>query len=501
MKKFVKSAVKATAAAVAIATIATATGLVPSLLHFRTYQQPVVHDHSTKTAILHWSRQIGKSYTLAGWSVNRLTRQLQTHDTWLVTVLSNSRANGAEFVLKCHDVCRKLGQAFTEDGNRADLENRKDLDEDAKLELMRFEIRLEIGGKLGRIIVLAANPRTARGFSGDLILDEFAFHQDSRAIWDAAEPIISANPDFLLRIASTGNGRRNMFYQLIAEGRIPYYRVKRSEAHAMGELKIYSVITGKEITPDQARAESSDKRSYDQNYECEFNDEASALLTQELISAAEREGVAIERQEWSEATVERLRSATIGELYLGQDVARRRDYSVQAVLEKIGQGYRVVAMLRMEGMRLPTQQGQLMRMMTLPRMRTACIDMTGLGLGLVEYSQEEPWGQNVQGVDFSTTEPISQRLRTDGKKGETARVTEIMATELLGVFEDHRIDIPQDPELRDDLRKPERLVSPGGRVSIAAVRDEAGHADHFWAIALAIRASTRPIASFSSTLI
>jgi len=47
---------------------------------------------------------------------------------------------------------------------------------------MRLELRVKAQGKLGRIKVLAANPRTARGFSGDLILDEFAFHEDSAAI-------------------------------------------------------------------------------------------------------------------------------------------------------------------------------------------------------------------------------------------------------------------------------------------------------------------------------
>ncbi|ACB76693.1 terminase large subunit domain-containing protein [Opitutus terrae] len=487
-----KAAKKLAKAAVAVAAIAVATGgMVPTLLHYRGYQLPVIHDHTTKTAILHWSRQIGKSTTLAGWAVDRLLKQLQTHDTWLVTVLSNSRANGGEFVLKVHEVCRKLGQAFVEDGNREALADDKTMSEDAKLELMRFEVRLQVGQKLGRIIVLAANPRTARGFSGDLILDEFAFHQDSRAIWEAAEPIISANPEFLCRISSTGNGRRNMFYQLIAEGRIPYYRMRRSDAWKRGEIRIYSVVTGEEITPDQARAEASDKRAYDQNYEGEFNDEASALLTQELISAAEREGIAIEHQEWSEATIERLRTKTIGDLFLGQDVGRKRDFSVQTVIERIGSGYRVVAMLRMENMRLPAQQRELEKICKLPKFRSAEIDMTGLGLGLVEYAQEEPWGGNVRGVNFGSSEPISLKLRADGKKGETAPVTELMATELLGVFEDKRIEIPMDPELRDDLRKPEKLVSPSGRVSIAAVRDEAGHADHFWSVALAVRASVR----------
>jgi phage FluMu gp28-like protein len=63
-----------------------------------------------------------------------------------------------------------------------------------------------------------------------------------------------------------------------------------------------------------------------------------------------------------------------------------------------------------------------------------------------------------------------------------------MATDLLESFEDKRWEIPIDDQLREDLRKPEKITSPGGRVSIAATRDEAGHADHFWSLALAERA-------------
>jgi len=33
------------------------------------------------------------------------------------------------------------------------------------------------------------------------------------------------------------------------------------------------------------------------------------------------------------------------------------------------------------------------------------------------------------------------------------------------------------------------VTSPGGRVSIAATRTEAGHADHFWSFALALEAA------------
>ena len=63
-------------------------------------------------------------------------------------------------------------------------------------------------------------------------------------------------------------------------------------------------------------------------------------------------------------------------------------------------------------------------------------------------------------------------------------------------FEQHLATCPECEEakraylkLRDDLRKPEKITSPSGRVSIAATRDEAGHADHFWSLALAVEAA------------
>ncbi len=64
------------------------------------------------------------------------------------------------------------------------------------------------------------------------------------------------------------------------------------------------------------------------------------------------------------------------------------------------------------------------------------------------------------------------------------------------MYEDRRIQHPGDGELRDDLRKPEKRTSPGGRVSIAATRDEAGHADHFWSFALALEAAASAPAPF-----
>jgi phage FluMu gp28-like protein len=485
----------------------------------RPYQQAIFDDRSSGILILHWSRQIGKSFTLAAWAVDRLL----SRPGRLVTVLSNSRENGAEFVAKCAEVCHLNGTEYES----------VDKSQGLRFQNMRMEVRIRANGKVGRIKVLAANPRTARGFSGDLILDEFAFHEDSAAIWEAAEPILASNPDFLCRMASTGNGRRNLFYRMVSGGRsmggsgdppdaasdpldastpaaarvarqngqvaratqeegicisslgTKVSRITRTQAHGMG-VKIYDSNTREAITPEEAREQALDKRAYDQNYECSFADENLTLLSHELITTAERDDAGfICEQDWSQECLRSLLTAH-GSLFVGFDVGRKVDLSVITVMEDLN-GLKVVrGILRIQNMRLPEQQERLGEICRLPKFRRAAIDMTGLGLGLFEYAQKQFGSSRIHGINFSTTVPATRAMALEGRKRETVRVTEAMAMELLQAYEDRRIQHPADARLRDDLRKPEKITTPGGRVSIAATRDEAGHADHFWSFALAV---------------
>ena len=162
-----------------------------------------------------------------------------------------------------------------------------------------------------------------------------------------------------------------------------------------------------------------------------------------------------------------------------------------AVIEELN-GLKVVrAILRMRDLRLPEQQERLGEICRLPKFRRAAIDMTGLGLGLFEYAQREFGSGRIQGVNFATMVPATRAIRRDSGKREMVRVTESLAMELLRTYEDRRIQHPAEARLREDLRKPEKVTTPGGRVSIAATRDEAGHADHFWSFALALEAGAR----------
>lgn len=454
---------------------------VAAKIVFHLWQVPVFDDRESGVSLLLWSRQIGKSFVLACWAVDRcLSRPGR-----LVTVLSNSKDNGAEFNATVGKILKLVGEA-------AEEVEQTDLSPDIEYQNMHYDTRIRVGGKTSRIKVLAANPRTARGFSGDLILDEFAFHEDGAAIWEAAEPILASNPDFLCRIASTLNGKRNMFWTLIESGLYPVNTVRRSDAYKLG-LKIYSLgETRREITPAEARAAAVDKKAYDQNYECIAGDETTVLLTHALIDAAtDNEAGVICSGQWSEEALERIAAAT-GPLYLGGDIGRTRDLTKFAVGEEVGSTIVVRAWLTLEGVRLPDQQAALSVPLGRRNFRRACVDMTGIGLGLVEYSQDEFGFARVVGVNFSSTVPISRRLLGTGRRGrgaaQTVPITEHMATELLGRHEDGTIRYPCDLACKDDLRKPERQVSPSGRVSIAATRDAAGHADGFWSLALLCRA-------------
>jgi phage FluMu gp28-like protein len=491
----------------------------PAPLHLRDYQQNAFDNRTNGIELWLWGRQTGKSFTLAAWAIDRLL----TRPGRLVTILSNSLANGAELNQKCAQVAHLYQQALGSAGvPRAELgvppnspfaTNQpflidQDLSHPIQFDCMNYETRVTIGGQTSRIKILPANPRTARGFSGDLILDEFAFHENSTAIWEAAEPILSAHPDYLCRIASTPNGRHNMFYRLVTDPAIFKRIVPRSEAWRQG-LQIFHPTTRQPITPFEARALAHDKRAYDQNYECIFESENMALLSHELISAAEDPTVGlICDDQWSEealATIspdDECRSANgnpvrnsnfaLRNYYVGVDVGRHQDLTVISVVEKQGDMFYVRAMLRLRNVRLPQQQELLEVACRSPRFAGAQIDMTGLGLGLYEYTRQK-YGDRIRGLNFASSIPLSVPfgLRTSKFELSSAKAPEVLALRLLQVYESKRIRHPVDSLLREDLRKPERITTPEGRVSIVASRGESGHADHFWSLALAIDAALR----------
>ena len=74
----------------------------------------------------------------------------------------------------------------------------------------------------------------------------------------------------------------------------------------------------------------------------------------------------------------------------------------------------------------------------------------------------------------------------------TTQVKEALAYPLRGAMEDRKLRIPDDARIRADLRKVQKQVTAAGNIRFVAESTPDGHADRFWALALALHAGSSP---------
>ena len=302
-----------------------------------------------------------------------------------------------------------------------------------------------------RIIGLPANPDTARGFSGNVVLDEFAFHRDGRKIWTALYPTITRG--YKIRIISTPNGKSGKFYELWSGD-------NRWSKH---EVDIYTAVKdGLPIDIEELREGCDGEDDWLQEYCCEFLDEASAFLTFELITGCENdEMTSLELPEFFNPS---------GDLFLGMDIGRKKDLSVIWLWEKLADVFVTRAVQELKRMKFRDQKSILYEYLSLPRLRRACIDNTGIGANLAEDAMLDFGKSRVEEVTF-----------TSAAKGE-------MAINMHQVFEDKLARIPISKNIRSDLHSVKKIVTAANNIRYDADRNENGHADRFWAAGLGLHA-------------
>lgn len=304
-----------------------------------------------------------------------------------------------------------------------------------------------------RITALPANPDTARGFSANVFLDEFAFHADSRKIWQALFPVISAGHRII--VVSTPNGKGNKFYELMTDKSLDKVWMRQT-------TDIYEAVAdGLPRNIEELKAGINDDDAWAQEYELKWLDEASAWLDYDLISSVEHD----------QAGNPKLYAD--GPCYIGNDIAARNDLWVAWVLEKVGDVLwtREINVQRRKAFAVQDQiMDELMRKYRVLRL---CMDQTGMGEKPVEDAMRRYGTSRVEGILF--TGPNKQVLATVGKQ----------------VFEDRKIRIPMgDTDLRADLHKLRKITTPTGNVRFEADSDSAGHADRAWACFLSLYAAS-----------
>lgn len=260
------------------------------LISLRGYQAEVFW-YKIRILFLLWRRQDGKSFTLACKALDRMM-ELRNH---LCVFCSASIPLGSEFIRKEAEVWTKVmekyraaakarEQLFESNADGLGIDDLCDLFEHEKLETKIWHDRTTYS----RSRVVAPNPATAVGWTGDVFLDEVGRMPDLKNLLEALMPIFESNPEFIMRMATTPppeddhysfelfqppvrefevNPLGN-FYDAPGSG-ILVHRHDAWDAELAG-CHLHHPRTGAPITPEEHRSLSFDKMAWDRNYGLKF---------------------------------------------------------------------------------------------------------------------------------------------------------------------------------------------------------------------------------------
>ncbi len=344
------------------------------------------------------------------------------------------------------------------------------LDEDKGIKALQID--LDNGTK---IHALTSNPKAFRSKGGKVVLDEYAFHDDPKAMWKAAKPAIMWG--YPVRIISTHNGVNSYYNEWFIK------RIKKGDLNGWAHHKVdimkaldqglLDKIQGKVTTEEERMAwldserEDMTEEDFNEEYMCIPQDEKSAFLSYEMLASVEDSNVL-----WAGDTYP-LHST--GSLYLGKDIARSEHFSVKWLVEQVGPILFTRKIIVEHKMRFRDQQSTLYDILKLPAFRRACIDKTGIGAMLAEEASIDFGEYRVEGITFTNQakEQLAYGFRTKIDKKE--------------------IIIPSQPEIRKDLHSVKKIITPHGNVRFdqdsMSRKNTDGHGDRFWAGALAVEAA------------
>jgi phage FluMu gp28-like protein len=395
-----------------------------------------------------WSRQAGKSF------VTSLEAALDAHETGRDWVLLSASEVQSRMLMEQLAVHLRAIQVASQEIHPSQLAA-------GQFKYRQLMIRLPNGA---RIIGRPANPRTARGFAANVLLDEFAMHVDGDGIWRALFPCITRG--YKIRVVSTPRGRKNRFYQLCNEPDNGFARHTVNVHDAVAGGLVLRGSDGRPCSPQELRTALGDEIGWREEYLVEFVDESTAFLTHEMIAACQDAALS--------CAFHPAELDARAELYVGVDLARRRDLTVIWVLQRVGEERITRGVITLSSASFREQAERLWDVLRRPQVRRACIDASGLGMQLAEQAVERFGPTRVEPITF------------------TPALKSHLAGQLRMHVEQRTLRIPADAAIVRDFHSVERVVTPAGHVRYQADAGPEGHADRFWAAGLALHAAEQP---------
>lgn len=432
------------------------------LFDFLPYQKRWIQDDS-QIKLMEKSRQIGISWATAYSLVDKILKTPKPQQFWVAS------SNMVQAKLLLED-CKQFANKF--------LEKKPKTKKLTTVPSSMTSLALTFDNK-SQIQALSSNPNAQAGKRGTRILDEFALHSKAEELYGIAYPGITWGGQ--LQIISTHRGSDNYFNKLIKEvlhsgnpKKISHHKVTLQDALDQGFLKKLKTILPKE----DPRQEMDEAAYYEfirkacpsdvkflEEYMCQPTDDETQFLNAELITQCEYpEGV-----EW-EIALQKLRHSN-NDLYMGIDVGRMNDFTVFWLIECVSGIYFTRHVRRLKKCEFATQEKVAREYTILPNLRRICVDATALGCHFSENLVRIFSRSVVEGVNFNNG------------------LNSYIAHAALFLFEKKKIYIPPCDIIRADLMSLKRQMTSARNVRLSSDGSSAGHADHFWALALAIYAA------------
>ena len=406
------------------------------------FQKRWVADHS-RFKLGNMCRQIGKSFIV---SLEVVDDALETGQDWVLLSAGARQSKELMTKVKMHLEAYSIAAS--------NIEQDEFMTDDTKYTLLT--IYLPNGA---RIMGLPANPDTARGFSANVVLDEFAFHKDSSAIWKALYPTISRG--YKIRVISTPQGPGDRFHGLVTG----------DNTWSKHEVDIYQAVEdGVPHNIDELKEGLDDEEAWYQEFLIKFIEQNSAWLTYDLIQGCQDDTVDPEIV-YEDFDLNAFNFERKGPLYLGVDIGRKKDHTVLDLNELVGDVFWNRLTVILPKVKFRNQKGLLADMIEKLNIDRTCIDATGIGANLAEDVADMFGEDRVEEVTF------------------TNLVKKDMAVRTKQIFEDRRTRIAICKKLRDDLHNVKKMTTAAGNTRFDAERTKDGHSDRFWAKALAFMAS------------
>lgn len=337
-------------------------------------------------------------------------------------------------------------------------------DGDGDKQIMAFRIRFASGFE---IVALSSKPRGLRGRQGYIIIDEAAYHDDLPGLMKAAIAHLMHGGRVL--VISTHNGADNYYNQLVEDARagkrgMGFVRCTLDDAIADGLYRRIALVKGWDPSPAaERRWRDAIVASYDDDADeelfCIPSQSAGSWIAPELLVAAAHPDAGRPELYSGRGT------------FIGNDIARRGHQWVSTAVELVGDVRWVREEKILRDQSFAVQDDVLDTMFADYRVVRAAMDQTGMGEKPVEDAKRRHGGLRIEGVLFSGDRPLN------------------VATAARQMFEDSLVRLPDDPDLRAEVRSIKRVVGPTGAPRLQTGADGKNHADRAWALFLALAAS------------